>query len=293
MFSGVLAGGTESMSACPMLSDGAPLFQNPDLTEQTGNLPIASAADLLAHKLNIGASELDDISLRSHALAGSSVKERHHPENLTPVYNLKTGMTVREDNGCRPDLSKSDLEAMPPVMQGLQQKWPERSLKKHPELASVRPVHTKAHAPLVADGSGILVLGDQSLGEKLNKKPVAEILSCVTATADPVLMLTAPALAAVKALKEAGISMKNIDLFEVNEGFAVSIAAFRRMTGVPEKVLNTWGGAIALGHPLGATGAILLAHLLENLRGRGLQRGLVAIPGAGGSGAACIVQLCD
>ncbi|MEU6583454.1 acetyl-CoA C-acyltransferase [Nocardia sp. NPDC046763] len=279
----IVAGGVESMSRVPMLADRPAIAGDADLGERTGFVTIGVSADLTAAEYGITRPELDAFAVRSHRKAGSAATS-------ASVIPARKGGTVllAADEGARPDACASAFAALPTLF-GADPSW-ERVARRTPQAR--RPVaglHTIATAPQLADGASALLLGNRRAEHMLGRPPAAQIVGTAqTAVRSP--LLTAPTSAARVALQRAGISPAQLDVIEVNESFAVTPLVLMRELGVDASRVNPSGGAVAVGHPLGATGGILIAQALDELRRRDGEHALVAIPAALGLGSAVVLR---
>ncbi|GAB2533399.1 acetyl-CoA C-acyltransferase [Nocardia heshunensis] len=279
----VVAGGVESMSRVPMLSDRPAIATDADLGERTGFVTIGVSADLTAAAHGITRAELDAYAVRSHRKASAAVAS----DSVIPVR--KGGAVVlAADEGARADACVSAFASLPTLFAS-DPSW-ERVARRLPDLPRpVNGLHTIATAPQLADGASALLLGNRRAADILGRPPVAQIVGTAqTAVRSP--LLTAPMSAARVALQRAGISAARLDVVEVNESFAVTPMLLARGLGVDAARVNPSGGALAVGHPLGATGGILIAQALDELRRRDGEYALVTIPAALGLGSAIVLR---
>ncbi|APA99539.1 acetyl-CoA C-acyltransferase [Nocardia seriolae] len=279
----VVAGGVESMSRVPMLADRPAIAVDADLGERTGFVTIGVSADLTAAEYGITRAELDAFAVRSHRKASAAVVS----ESLIPVRKGES-VVLAADEGARPDACVSAFAALPTLF-GADPAW-ERVARRLPGAAHpVGGLHTIATAPQLADGASALLLGNRRAEQALGRPPVAQIVGTAqTAVRSP--LLSAPISAARVALRRAGISAADLDGIEVNESFAVTPLLLRRELSLDPARVNPSGGAMAVGHPLGATGGILLVSALDELRRRDGEFALIAIPAALGLGSATVLR---
>ncbi|MEC3957700.1 acetyl-CoA C-acyltransferase [Nocardia sp. CDC153] len=279
----VVAGGVESMSRVPMLADRPAIAVDADLGERTGFVTIGVSADVTAAEYGITRAELDAYAVRSHRRAGSATMS----DSVIPVRKGDTTV-LAADEGARPDACVSAFAALPTLF-GEDPSW-ERVARRLP--GARRPaagLHTIATAPQLADGASALLLGNWRAADILGRLPVAQIVGTAqTSVRSP--LLTATISAARVALQRAGISAAQLDVIEVNESFAVTPLVLMRQLGLDAARVNPSGGAVAVGHPLGATGGILITQALDELRRRDGEYALVAIPAALGLGSAMVVR---
>ncbi|WP_067688782.1 thiolase family protein [Nocardia jejuensis] len=279
----VIAGGVESMSRVPMLSDRPAIASDADLGERTGFVTIGVSADLTAAEYGITRAELDAYAVRSHRRAGAAMVS----SSVVPARKGGT-LLLANDEGARADASEEVFAALPTLF-GADPAW-ERVARRLP--GSPRPadgLHTIATAPQLADGASAVLLGGRSAHRTLGRDPLARIVGTGQAAVRSPL-LTAPAVAARIALRRAGITAADLDVIEVNESFAVTPLVLIGELGLDPERVNPSGGALAVGHPLGATGGILIAQALDELRRRDGEFALITIPAALGLGSAMILR---
>jgi acetyl-CoA C-acetyltransferase len=270
----VVAGGVESMSRVPIFSDQGPLFADPEVASASGFVHMGMAADIVATLGEISRGECDAYALESHQRAGAARDEGRFVHSLIAVNGLDADEAIRDGQ------TIDDLAALQPAFAGLATDVVHRKL---PNLGQIKHVHTIATAPQIVDGASLLLIGRAQEGAR------AQIVSAANVGVKPPL-LTATVPATQQALERAGMTLADIDLFEVNESFAAIVLHYMRHFGLDPDRVNVNGGAIAMGHPLGATGGILAATLLDELERRDLEVGLVTIPAAAGIGAALVLQ---
>jgi acetyl-CoA C-acetyltransferase len=295
-----VAGGVESMSRVPMGSDGGGVDGgNLRLRERFFQVPQGISADLIATLEGFTREELDAVGLRSHRKAARAVEENRFGKSLVPVVDPKTGKVLLErDELVRPDTSAEGLAGLAPsfVAMGAAPAGPngetldQIALAAYPAAGEIRHLHTAGNSSGLADGAGLVVVASEKYVKETGVRPRARIRAMATIGAEPVIMLTAPAPASEKALRMAGMNAGDIDLWEINEAFAaVVLQTIRKLAIDPERV-NVNGGAIALGHPLGGTGAILLGTAIDELERQGKSTALVTMCIGGGQGIATIVE---
>jgi acetyl-CoA C-acetyltransferase len=296
----VVAGGVESMSRVAMGSDGGGQDgHNARLRERFFQVPQGISADLIATLEGFSRDEVDDFALRSQKRAGIAVAEGRFAKGLVPVTDPRTGQVVLDrDESPRADTTREALGALAASFLSMGhaavgphgETLDQIAVAAHPEAGQVRHVHTAGNSSGLADGAAALVLASEKYVRDHGVRPRARIRTVTTIGSDPVLMLTAPGPVSEKALRLAGMSASDIDLWEINEAFAaVVLQAIRRLQIDPDRV-NVNGGAIALGHPLGATGAMLMGTALDELERRGKQTALIAMCIGGGQGVATILE---
>ncbi|MFE6649710.1 acetyl-CoA C-acetyltransferase [Nocardioides sp. NPDC057772] len=289
----ILAGGVESMSKAPMGSDGGAWAQDPDTALQTGFVPQGIGADLIATIEGFSRADVDRYAAQSHARAAAAWENGYFKDAVIPVVD-QNGLTVLDhDELIRPGTTAETLAGLKPsfLQQGQEAGFDDVALAKYHWVEKIDHVHHAGNSSGIVDGSALMLIGSEEAGKANGLTPRARIVSAAVSGADPTIMLTGPAPASRKALAKAGLTVDDIDLFEINEAFAAVAMRFIKDMGIDESVTNVNGGAIAMGHPLGATGAIILGTLVDELERQGKQRGLATLCVGGGMGIATIVEL--
>lgn len=287
----VLAGGIESMSRTPMGSDGGALLFDPEVMSRAHYLPQGIAADLIATLEGFSRAILDEYAYQSQQRARHAIEEGYFSKSLVPIYDKNGLLILDHDEAVRPDVNLEKLGQLLPAFDTLgQMGFDAMALERFPVLDTVRHSHTAGNSSCIVDGAALVLVGSEEAGKAAGLKPRARIKAAATVSVDPTLMLTGPAPAARKALKLAGKSVKDIDLWECNEAFAAVVLKFQQELKIPDSKLNVNGGAIAMGHPLGATGAMLLGTLLDELERQDKQTGCVTLCAGGGMGIATIIE---
>ncbi|MFJ9393213.1 acetyl-CoA C-acetyltransferase [Nocardioides sp. NPDC101246] len=289
----ILAGGVESMSKAPMGSDGGAWAQDPDTALKTGFVPQGIGADLIATLEGFSRADVDRYAAQSHARAAAAWENGYFKDAVIPVVD-QTGLTVLDhDELIRPGTTAETLAGLKPsfLQQGQEAGFDDVALAKYHWVEKIDHVHHAGNSSGIVDGSALMLIGSEEAGKANGLTPRARIISAAVSGADPTIMLTGPAPASRKALAKAGLTVDDIDLFEINEAFAAVAMRFMKDMGIDESVTNVNGGAIAMGHPLGATGAIILGTLVDELERQGKQRGLATLCVGGGMGIATIVEL--
>ncbi len=287
----VVAGGTESMSRVPLGSDGGPLLSDPGLINQINYIPQGISADLIATIEGFTRAQLDAYALQSQQRAYQAQQEGYFKAALTPIHDRNGLVILDQDEYLRPQTTLDGLAALPPAFAKIgAQGSDQMALHQYPMLEKISHVHTAGNSSGIVDGAALVLLGSKEKGEAMGLKPRGRILATGNVSVDPTIMLTGPAPASRLALERAGMAVKDIDLWECNEAFASVVLKFQREMKLDEERVNVNGGAIALGHPLGATGAMLLGTLLDELERRDLQTGLVTLCAGGGMGVATIIE---
>ena len=296
----VIAGGIESMSRVPMGSDaGSQDGNNLHLRERIYQIPQGISADLIEPLAREPFERGDEVALRSHQQAVRAISEGCFAKSLFPVRDPFTGTVVLErDEFPRPDATAEGLAALKPAFVNLGQTaagphgetFDQLALKVYPQAKVIRHLHTAGNSSGISDGAGAVVLASERYVRQREIKPRARLRAMATIGSEPVIMLTAPALASEKALRLAGMKPRDIDLWEINEAFASVVLQTIRALGIAPDRVNVNGGAIALGHPLGATGAMLLSTALDGLERSGKQTALITMCVGGGQGIATIIE---
>jgi acetyl-CoA C-acetyltransferase len=286
-----VAGGVESMSRIPMGSDGGALLFDPDVINRTGSIPQGVAADLIASLHNFSREDLDTLALASQQRAATAWKNGYFSGSIIPVRDQNGLSILAEDEAIRAGTTLEKLLGLPAAFADQRfAGFDQIALNKYPRLEQIQHLHTAGNSSGIVDGAALVLLGNRQAGKDHDLQARAKIRAAVTISTDPTLMLGAPVPAAEKALEMAGMESADIDLWEVNEAFAAVALHFQRTMNLDPDIVNVNGGAIAMGHPLGATGAILLGTLLDELERRDLQTGLVTLCAGSGIGIATIIE---
>ncbi|MYM90906.1 acetyl-CoA C-acetyltransferase [Rugamonas sp. FT82W] len=286
----VVAGGVESMSRVPMGSDGGAWALDPETSLRTDFLPQGIGADLIAMLDGYTREQVDAYAMRSQQKAAAA-RAAGRFRSVVPVHDQNGVLILAEDEFIKPNTTIETLSGLKPSFEAAgRMGFDSVALRKYPQLDRVDHIHTAGNSSGIVDGAALALIGSEAAGHQLGLKPRARVLATAVTGTDPTIMLTGPAPAARKALAKAGLDIADIDLFEVNEAFASVVLRFMTELGVPEEKVNVNGGAIALGHPLGATGCMLLGTLLDELEARDLKRGLITLCVGGGMGIATIIE---
>ena len=294
-----VGGGVESMSRVPMGADGAMLDGlNEQLRKRVFIVPQGISADLIATREGFTRADVDAFALASQQKAARAIEEQRFARSLFTVTNLDGTPALDRDEHPRPDTTAASLAALAPAFTQLGatpmgpggETVDALALKVYPDTKAIEHVHTAGNSSGIVDGAATVLMGSKEWGERAGLKPRAKIRAAAAAGAEPVIMLTAPAPASARALKRAGMTVADIDLWEINEAFAVVPLQTMRALGIDPARVNVNGGAIALGHPLGATGAILLGTALDELERTGKATALATLCIGGGMGIATIIE---
>ncbi|RNL75470.1 acetyl-CoA C-acetyltransferase [Nocardioides marmorisolisilvae] len=288
----ILAGGVESMSRVAMGSDGGAWAADPHTAFQTSFVPQGIGADLIATLEGWSREDVDTYASQSQDRAAKAQANGYFDKSVVPVKDLNGLTVLGRDEFIKPGTTPEKLAGLKPSFQmhgdlG----FDDVALQKYHWVEKINHVHHAGNSSGIVDGAALVAIGTEQVGKDLGLAPRARIISAAVSGADPTIMLTGPAPAARKALAKAGLEVEDIDLFEINEAFAAVAMRFMRDMGISDEITNVNGGAIAMGHPLGATGAMILGTLIDELERRDQKRGLATLCVGGGMGIATIVEL--
>lgn len=288
----VVAGGIESMSRVPMASSGGAWALDPQVAFSTHFVPQGISADGIATRYGYQRREIDAYAVESQRRAQQAWSEGRFARSIIPVSDTNDLLVLGRDETIRAGTTAESLAALQPSFaeQGDALGFDAVLIQRYPDLERIDHVHHAGNSSGIADGAAAVLLGTREAGARHGLRPRARIVSFASIGTEPALMLTGPAPAANKALRRAGMTVGDIDLFEVNEAFAAVVLHFMAVLGVPHDKVNVNGGAIAMGHPLGATGAMLLGTVLDELERRDLATGLVTLCVGAGMGTATIIE---
>ncbi|WP_421827710.1 acetyl-CoA C-acetyltransferase [Larkinella sp.] len=290
-FEAVVAGGVESMSRVPIGSDGGALFMNPQIVARHNIIPQGISADLIATKYGFSRADADAFAAESYRRATVAQQENRFGRTLVAIKDELGATLLDRDEGVRPGTTAESLSKLKPAFEAIGKAgFDALALLKYADLAQINHIHHAGNSSQIVDGAAGLLIGSKEFGEKTGLKPRARIRAFAVIGTEPTIMLTGVVPATQKVLKKAGMQLSDIDLFEVNEAFAAVPLLYMDQLGVDHSRLNVNGGAIALGHPLGATGAILSATLLDELERTGRQTGLATLCVGGGMGVATVFE---
>ncbi|MDM1782130.1 acetyl-CoA C-acetyltransferase [Acinetobacter indicus] len=288
----VVAGGVESMSRVAMGSDGGPWALDPETNIACDFIPQGIGADLIASIDGYSRADVDQFAEQSQKKAAAAQAQGYFNKSIIPVKDKAGVVILEQDEFIKPNTTAEALSTLNPsfAMMG-QMGFDAIALQKYPEVGSIQHVHHAGNSSGIVDGAAVVLVASEQAVQQHNLKPRAKVLATALVGADPTIMLTGPAPAARKALAKAGLTVNDIDLFEVNEAFAAVVLRFIHEMKVDPAKVNVNGGAIAMGHPLGATGAMILGTLLDELERQGKKRGLATLCVGGGMGIATIIEL--
>lgn len=287
----VVAGGVESMSRVPIGSDGGAWAMDPETNLQTLFVPQGIGADLIATLEGFSRGDVDEFALESQQRAARARDAGYFDRSVVPVRDALGQVILARDEFIKPHTTLEGLAQLKPSFEQLgAMGFDAVAQQRYPQVERIEHVHHAGNSSGIVDGAAAVLIGSEAAGRSLGLAPRARIVAAAVSGADPTIMLTGPMPATRKALVKAGLRIDQIDLFEVNEAFAAVPMKFMKDMGVPAEKVNVNGGAIAMGHPLGATGAMLLGTVIDELHRRGLRYGLVTLCVGGGMGIATIVE---
>ena len=288
----VVGGGLESMSRVPMMSDGGAWAIDPQVAYHTHFVPQGISADLIATLHGISREDADRYALSSQQRAAHAWAEGYFERSVVPIVDHVGAVILDHDETVRADATLDSLSELNPAFAkiGDQAGFDDVAIQKYPQIEAIDHVHTAGNSSGIVDGAAAVLVGSGDAGVRMGLKPRARIRSFASIGTEPTIMLTGPAPASQKALKRAGMKPSDIDLWELNEAFASVVLHYMNVLDVPHDRINVNGGAIAMGHPLGATGAIVLGTLLDEMERRDLATGLVSLCIGAGMGTATIIE---
>ena len=287
----VVAGGVESMSRVPIGSDGGAWANDPETNCATAFVPQGIGADLIATLEGFSRGDVDAFALESQRRAAHARRSGYFDDSMVPVTDALGQIILAQDEFIKPNTTPEGLAALKPAFEHLGSLgFDDIALTRYPQVERIHHVHHAGNSSGIVDGACAMLIGSEAAGKIHGLSPRARIVSAALSGADPTIMLTGPMPAARKALLKAGLHIDQIDLFEVNEAFAAVVMRFMKEMKVPHDKVNVTGGAIALGHPLGATGAMILGTLIDELHRRKLRYGMATLCVGGGMGIATIVE---
>jgi len=287
-----VGGGVESMSRVPMGADGGAWPIDPRCAIKTYFVPQGVSADVIATQSNYSRRDVDAYAVESHRRAQRATDAGWFGKSIVPVRDLNGMVVLDRDETIRPQTSLESLADLKPSFAEMGEKFGFDAVirQRYPELERINHVHHAGNSSGIVDGAAAVLIGNREIGALIGTRPRARIRAFATIGSEPSIMLTGPSYAAEKALRHAGMAVSDIDLFELNEAFAAVVLRFTEVLAVPHEKLNVNGGAIAMGHPLGATGAMILGTLIDELERRGLGTGLATLCVGAGMGTATIIE---
>ncbi|CAN1549930.1 MAG TPA: acetyl-CoA C-acetyltransferase [Mycobacterium sp.] len=288
----VYAGGVESMSRVPMGSDGGAMFSDPATVYDAYIVPQGIGADLIATIEGFSRDDVDAYALRSQERAAAAWSGGYFAKSVVPVRDQNGLLILDHDEHMRPDTTAEGLGKLKPAFEAMAAMagFDDVALQKYHWVEKINHVHTGGNSSGIVDGAALVLIGNEKAGKANGLTPRARVVATATSGADPTIMLVGPTPATLKVLDRAGLTVDDIDLFELNEAFASVVLKFQKDLGIPDEKLNVNGGAIAMGHPLGATGAMITGTMVDELERRGAKRALITLCIGGGMGVATIIE---
>ena len=288
----VIGGGVESMSRVPMGSQGGAWPRDPAVISKTYFAPQGIGADLIATRSGFSRSDVDHYALESQRRASHAWQQGYFDKSVITVVDDLGLPLLSRDEHLRTGISLEDLGALKPAFAAMGEQGGYNAIaqQKYPDVFAINHVHTAGNSSGIVDGASAVLLGSEASGKAAGLTPRARIRAFASVGSEPTIMLTGPAAASRKALKNAGMSLADIDLFELNEAFASMVLEYMRELDIPHDKINVNGGAIAMGHPLGATGAMLVGIALDELERRNLQTALISLCVGIGMSVATIIE---
>ncbi|HET8595545.1 MAG TPA: acetyl-CoA C-acetyltransferase [Intrasporangium sp.] len=288
----ILAGGVESMSRVPIGSDGGAWAMDPATSFDTYFVPQGISADLIATLEGFSRRDVDEYAVRSQELAAKAWADGRFARSVVPVRDVNGLVVLDHDEHLRPGTTVESLGGLRPsfAQMGEAGGFDAVALQKFHAVERINHVHHAGNSSGIVDGAALVVVGSEQVGRDLGLTPRARIVATATSGADPTIMLTGPTPATQKLLRAAGLGVDDIDLFEINEAFASVVLKYQRDLGIPDDKLNVNGGAIAMGHPLGATGAMILGTMVDELERRDARRAVITLCIGAGMGVATLIE---
>jgi acetyl-CoA C-acetyltransferase len=288
----ILAGGVESMSRVPMGSDGGAWALDPTTNYDTYFVPQGIGADLIATTEGFSREDVDAFAVESQNKADAAWTGGYFAKSVVPVKDINGATVLDHDEHRRPGSTVEVLGKLKPSFAGIGEMggFDAVALQKYHSVEKINHVHTGGNSSGIVDGAALVLVGSERIGEDFGLVPRARIVATAVSGSDPTIMLTGPTPATRKVLKSAGLTVDDIDLFELNEAFAAVVLKWMKDLNIPREKVNVNGGAIAMGHPLGATGAMLVGTMVDELERRNARRALVTLCIGGGMGLATIIE---
>ena len=288
----VIGGGVEAMSRVPMGSDGGAWPTDPQVAQKLYFVPQGISADLIATKFGFSREDLDEYAAESQRRAANAWEEGRFRKSVVPVKDVIGQVLLEHDEIVRPGTTAEDLGQLRPAFQmpGEQAGFDAVAIQRYPDVERIDHRHTAGNSSGIVDGAAAVLVGNQKIGEQFGMKPRARIRAFASVGSEPTIMLTGPTPATEKVLKRAGMTTSDIDLFELNEAFAAVVLRYMQQLELDPEKINVNGGAIAMGHPLGATGAMILGTVLDEMERRDLNTALATLCIGAGMGTATIIE---
>ena len=289
----VVGGGVESLSRIPMGSDGGAMGVDPSIAFDHHIIPQGISADLIATKYGFSRDDCDAYAVESQKRTATSWDEGRFEKSIVPVKDQMGVHILSKDEHMRPGTDMQSLGSLNPSFAAMGTMMPGFdfvALQKYPELETITHVHHAGNSSGIVDGASVVLVGNEQIGKDLGLKPRAKIRSFAEIGSEPTIMLTGPEFVAAKALKKAGMTVDDIDLWEINEAFASVVLRAMQALDIDHDVMNVNGGAIAMGHPLGATGAMIIGTMVDELERTNKNTALITLCVGGGMGSAIIIE---
>ncbi|MFD3743286.1 acetyl-CoA C-acetyltransferase [Nocardia sp. NPDC058633] len=288
----VIAGGVESMSRIPLGSDGGAWAMDPLTNYSTYFVPQGIGADLIATIEGFSRADVDAFAVRSQQKAAAAWSGGYFAKSIVPVRDINGTVLLEHDEFMRPNTTVDSLAGLPPSFAAMGEMggFDAVALQRYHHVEKIDHVHHAGNSSGIVDGSALVLIGSESAGVAAGLTPRARVVASAVSGADSTIMLTGPVPATEKVLALAGLTVDDIDLFELNEAFASVVLNFQKKLNIPDEKLNVNGGAIAMGHPLGATGAMITGTMVDELERRGARRALITLCIGGGMGIATIIE---
>jgi acetyl-CoA C-acetyltransferase len=286
----IIAGGVEMLSLFSIFGSGGPMISDVAFKDANVQIPQGLSADLIATLHGYARDDVDALGAKSQQRAGAAWTKGLFNDLVVPITDDNGHPVLTRDELIRDNVTTGSLAKLSPAFERIGEDYRDYIRLRYPQISTIRHVHHAGNSSGIADGAAVVLMGNKRVAEQLGLKPKARILSTASAAEDPCIMLTAPPAATGKALNRAGLTVADIDLFEVNEAFASVVLYFMDKTKVPFERINVAGGAIAMGHPVGATGAILIGTLVNEMHRRNVEHGVVTMCTGLGMGVATVIQ---
>jgi acetyl-CoA C-acetyltransferase len=287
-----IGGGVESMSRVPMGSDSGAWAMDPEIAIKSYFAPQGIGADMIATKWGFTRDDVDAYAMESQKRAAAAWKDGRFKKSIAPVKDIIGQTLLDRDEHMRPDTTMQSLGSLKPAFTKMGEEFGYDNvlLQRYPEVERIHHVHHAGNSSGIVDGAAAVLIGSKEAGQKAGLKPRARIRAFTSIGSEPGIMLTGPEKVTSKLLKRTGMNASDIDLYELNEAFASVVLLFMKLLDIPHDKINVNGGAIAMGHPLGATGAMILGTLLDEMERRGAATGLATLCVGGGMGTATIIE---
>lgn len=286
-----IGGGVESMSRVPMGAAGGAWSADPQIALKSYFTPQGIGADTIATKYGFSRDDVDAFAVESQRRAAQAWKEGRFKNSVVPVRDQMGGIRLAHDEFMRPDTTMQSLAALDPSFAGMGAMGFDEVIKqRYPELEKINHVHHAGNSSGIVDGASAVLFGSKEMGEAMGLKPRARVRAMASIGSEPGIMLTGPTYVTQKVLKKAGMNVGDIDIYELNEAFASVVMLMMKMLDIPHEKMNVNGGAIAMGHPLGATGGMILGTVLDELERSDKETGLITLCVGAGMGTATIIE---